>query len=200
MQHEISTRSLLDAIAAGEPDDDLRLDALLDEFRARAFGVLLLAVTLPCFIPLPVGIGAISGPLVSLVGLQLLILLPHPWVPKFIGRRGLKRAGIQRFRDRMAPWLQRLERLSRPRLEGLFARPGNAFSGLLLILLGVLLSLPIPFTNYPFGFLLLLFCFALIERDGVLMLIAWVFGIGACVASVMLSGEVVALIQRLLDG
>lgn len=196
--HEISTRQLLDAIAASGSGEDLRLNALLDEFRARAFGVLLLAVTLPCFIPLPIGMGAVSGPLVSLVGLQLLILLPHPWVPGFIGRRSVKRVSVQRFRDRVAPWLQRLERLSRPRLEALFSPTGNAFTGLLLLLLGVLLALPVPFTNYLFGFLLLLFCFALIERDGMLMLIAWALGLGACIASVLLSGEVVGLIQSLL--
>ena len=36
-------------------------------------------------------------------------------------------------------------------------------------MLGILLCLPIPLTNYPFGLILLAYSFALIERDGALM-------------------------------
>ena len=42
-----------------------------------------------------------------------------------------------------------------------------AVTGLLLVMLGLLLALPIPFTNYVFGVLMLLFVFSLLERDGV---------------------------------
>jgi hypothetical protein len=78
-------------------------------------------------------------------------------------------------------------------------RSTRAFSGLHLILLGFLLSLPIPFTNYPFGFILLCYAIALIERDGRLLITGWVLGIGAIVASALLSGEVVAFIDKLLN-
>jgi Uncharacterized ABC-type transport system, permease components len=198
MHHAISTRVLLDAVAAGRPSDTLRLDEILDDFRARSFGVLLLLATLPCFIPLPIGVGAVSGVLVFLLGLQLLLLLPHPWVPNFIGRRSMQREKLQHFRDRIDRWLGRLERLSRPRWGALFSRAGNVFTGLLLILIGVLLSLPVPFTNYLFGFLLLLFCFGLIERDGIIMLISWVLGVTASVATVLLSREVFQVLHGLL--
>ena len=90
------------------------------------------------------------------------------------------------------------ERLIRPRLEVLTDHTlANMFTGLLLILLGFLLSLPIPFTNYPFGLLLMAFALALIERDGALMLLLWLVGSGACVASALLSAEVIDVLQRL---
>jgi hypothetical protein len=50
---------------------------------------------------------------------------------------------------------------------------GNLVTGLLLLVLGGMLSLPIPLTNYPFGLLILGFAFALIERDGALLVILW---------------------------
>ena len=55
-------------------------------------------------------------------------------------------------------------------------RIAGMFTGLLLVLLGLLLALPIPFTNYLFGGLLLLFALALLERDGALMIVAWIAG------------------------
>ena len=69
----------------------------------------------------------------------------------------------------------------------------------LLVLLGLLLALPIPFTNYAFGVLMLLFVFALLERDGALMLVAWLAGAIAVVVFGILSGELVQALARMVD-
>jgi hypothetical protein len=93
----------------------------------------------------------------------------------------------------MAPWLARLEILVRPRMPALIAhRMSMVVTGVLLLLLGLLLSLPIPLTNYVFGGLLLLFAVALLEGDGLVMLIAWVAGTIAVVTFGVLSGSLAA--------
>ena len=175
--------------ASGEAaaDETLRLEELLTRFRQRAYGVLLIAVLLPAFLPLPIGAGAVSGPLTCLIGLQLLLGLPQPWLPGVLRRRGVARSGFTRFMDRIEPWLLRLETLCRPRWAALLSPLGNAVTGMLVLLLGVLLSLPIPLTNYPFGLLLVLFAIAMIERDGLLLLVAWTLGTGVVVGAALLS-------------
>jgi len=194
---ESSTSALLAEIASGGREDDVGIDELLQRVSKRAFGLLLFAVTLPAFLPLPVGVGAFVGPLVMLVGVQLLIGMRRPWVPAALRRRGVARASFRRFVERLNPWLQRLERLCAPRLEYLTAGlAGNIVTGALLIILGVLLTLPIPFTNYPFGLLIMLFAVALIERDGALLAIAWGLGGAAIAASLLLSKELIDLIGR----
>ena len=88
----------------------------------------------------------------------------------------------------------------RPRLTLLLDhRLATAFTGLLLLLLGVLLSLPIPFTNYVFGGIVLLYALALLERDGALMLAAWGVGIVALSTTGALSGGLVSLLQPWID-
>jgi hypothetical protein len=192
------TSELLDEVANGERTGDVHIDELLAHFRQRSFGGLLLIAIVPALLPVPFGVGAISGPLVSLIGLQLLLVRPHPWLPGFIRRRGLKRERFSRFTARLMPLLLRFERISGPRLEVLTTHfAASMFTGLLLILLGFLLALPIPLTNYPFGLLVLGFAFALIERDGALLLVAWTIGVAACIASVLMSREVIELLGRL---
>lgn len=188
---EISTRALLDTLAEGNGDaGPMTLGGVLDQFRARAFGIFLLLSVLPAFVPLPLGAGAVSGPLVSLAGLQMMVLMAHPWVPGFLSRRPLSREGVARFRDRTSGLLRRLEKISRPRNEKLIDHPGaRIFTGLLLVVLGFLLALPIPATNYPFGLILLAYAVALIERDGRLMLVAWALGIAQVVVMVVFSGH-----------
>ncbi|WP_119718668.1 exopolysaccharide biosynthesis protein [Cognatilysobacter tabacisoli] len=197
---EAGTRALLDGFATGDPDEILKLQDVLAGLGKRSFGMLLFVSTLPAFIPIPGVGGAIGGPLVVLIGLQLLVGMRKPWLPKMISQRGPHRRTMAKFRDRIAPWLSRLERVVRPRAAGLLDhRLASLFTGLQLLLLGLLLTLPIPFTNYVFGALLLVFAFALLERDGRLMGLAWIAGAVAIAVFGVLSGSLAAAATRWID-
>lgn len=197
---EAGTRALLDAFAVGDPDEVLQLGDVFAGLGKRSFGMLLFVSTLPAFIPIPGVGGAISGPLVILVGMQLMLGLRTPWLPRFIARHGPHRHAMVRFRDRLSPWLARLERVIRPRASAMLDyRPASVVTGGLLVLLGLLLSLPIPFTNFLFGALLLLFALALLERDGKLMVVAWVAGAVAVAVFGVLSGQLAAMAARWVD-
>lgn len=191
---------LLRAFAHGDPDQVLTLDGLLAGLGRSAFGMFLFVSILPGFIPIPGFGGAVSGPLVILIGLQLLVGLAQPWLPRFIGRRGPRRATMIRFCDRITPWLSRLEHIVRPRLQELTGhRLASMFTGLLLVLLGVLLALPIPFTNYLFAGLLLLFALALLERDGALLLVLWLVSAATIIGMGLLSEQLADLVAEWLQ-
>ena len=193
----LRTSTLLTLLGDDRGDPTISFAELLASFRQRAFGALLLTVLLPTFIPVPIGIGAVTGPIIALLGLQMLLTFSKPWLPKWLGRRRMHRASVARFGERFRPLLSRLEKICKPRLTRMTEHvSAHMFTGLQLVVLGFLLSLPIPLTNYPYGIVLLLYAVALIERDGVLLLVAWTLGIGAIIASAMLSGEVIALLSR----
>lgn len=192
-----SVSDLLSELAEQARHQPLRYSDLTERFGRRGFGVLLLLVTLPTFLPLPVG--AVTGPLCALIGLQMLLLQSHPWLPRRLRQLSLNGERLHLFMERRGHWLRRLERLARPRWPALTrAKPAQALSGLLIAANGLLLSLPIPFTNYPFGVLLLVFCLALLEHDGRLMLLAWLFGSATIVAFILLSRRVIELASGLL--
>lgn len=184
------TSELLAQIAANSKDDKITLGYLVDSIEQRAFGFLLIFVTLPCFIPAPIGVGAIFGPLAAFLGVQMLVGLEHPWLPQWLRRRGLSRETMTRFLTRLGRWLAKLERVVRPRWLGLTDQWGERFSGLVIMGLGIALALPIPFTNYPFGGALLLMSIALTERDGVLLAICWAAGLAIVGTVIGFSGAI----------
>lgn len=200
-RHRSGTRALLAALVIGAPDDTLKLSEILNGLGRSLFGMLLFLAILPAFLPLPGVAGGLSGPLVVLVGVQLLAGMRRPWLPGFIAERGPTRATMARFEQRIGPWLLRLERIFKPRLTALLDhRAATMFTGLLLVLLGILLVLPIPFTNYLFGVLLMLYVLALLERDGALMLVAWACGIVAIVVFGIVGGTLAAAATQWIDG
>ncbi len=198
-------RTVLAMFDQGDPGEHLPLHKILRDLQQSAFGVFLLIGILPSFIPIPGVGGAISGPLVVLIGIQLMLGLREPWVPGFIGRRGPRRATMHHFLGKISGPLQRLDRMLKPRMPAMLnPLPARISTGLLLVLVGILLSLPIPFTNYLFGFQLLLFALALIERDGALMLFNWVAGWVAVAFFGFSSGHLITyfteLFQRWVGG
>ena len=187
---------LLRSFAQGDPEEVLALDRLLYGLGRSAFGMFLFVSVLPGFVPIPGFAGVVSGPLVALIGLQLIVGLRKPWVPAFTGRRGPRRSTMARFCDRITPAMARLEHLVRPRLRALTrSRLANAYTGVLLICLGLLLALPLPMTNFVFAGTLLLFALALMERDGALMLVLWTLSTAGLVATGLLSEELARLIH-----
>ena len=195
---KVRTRALLDHYATGDADDLLRLGDLLTGLGRRAFGVLLLLAIPTALIP---GVaGVISSPIVILVGLQLMAIRRRVWLPRFLSQRGPHRHAIVRFRGWFGPWLARLERVLQPRFPLLLDRWwASAITGVLLLMLGILLWLPIPFTNAVFAGFLLLFALALLERDGALMAVAWLSAAAACIVTGMLSGTLAQLVWRWSD-
>lgn len=194
--HRTTTRVLRDAIEA-QSGDDITLDTLLVPLRARAFGVMLLVFAIPNFIPVPIGIGGVMGVLTVLLGLQMLFGLEHPLVPAWLRRKSMHRTRVERFLERTSRITGWLERWCRPRLEPLTRRPWSLLSGLALVILGVLLALPIPFTNYLFGVVLLAFSFALLERDGALLLAMWVTAAALLVLSFLFSSALLNLVHQM---
>jgi len=194
---EDKTAALLRAALMSTPGERITVEQLLDPLRRRAFGFLLLLLAIPNFIPVPLGIGGIMGVLVIALGFEMLIGLEHPWIPGFLRRRTMSREGLLRFLDRIAPMTQRLERICKPRMQRLTRRPFTFVSGAIMILIGILLALPIPFTNYVFGAMLIAFAFALVERDGVLLLAVWTTTVVVVIASATFSRALVDLFRDL---
>ena len=182
----VRTAELLRTALDSTSGDTITLGEFLDTIGERAFGFVILILALPNFIPVPIGVGGVMGVLVIFVGLQMLAGLEHPWLLKRLRSRGIARASVEKFVKRLTPVLRWLERICRPRFEKLTEHPGHRITGLLLVLVGVALALPIPFTNYVFGLLLVVYAVALIERDGIALVVAWIASVGVAIAMLSL--------------
>jgi hypothetical protein len=85
------------------------------------------------------------------------------------------------------PYLERAERLLRPRLTMLLSWTGERLIGIAILLLALILTLPIPFANWLPAFAIAIFGLAIVEKDGVAVLC----GLGVGVLSVIVAGTVV---------
>ncbi len=185
--------------ASGDPAEHMPLGQILNNLQQSAFGVFLFVAILPSFIPIP-GMGCGQRPTRG-PDRTADAVLPAPALAA--GFHCPTRAEARHHAPLPGPYRSPVAAAGQDAETSPAAvadtAAAHAFSGLLL-LLGLLLSLPIPFTNFLFGFQLLLFSLALLERDGALMLFNWIAALVAIAffgfSSGQLVGYTVELFQR----
>jgi hypothetical protein len=146
----------------------------------RALAALLFVFAVPNAIPSPPGLSTVLGIPLLFLSTQLL-LGRKAWLPEFIAKRSMARTDFEVLMGRVLPWLERAERLLRPRLSGLALPPMEYALGFICLMLAVILVLPIPLGNNPPAFAIALIALGILERDGF-----WVLA-GLCVTALSLT-------------
>ena len=162
---------LLDDLVEAFPGESVSVGELLDRLDSRANGVVLLVLALPMCIPNIPGISTIFGALMIAPALQLVLGSRTLWVPKRVRAWRVDCNALRRTFNAATPVLRRLEYLIKPRWSRLTRFPITILVGLQTLFMAFVLILPIPLGNWPPGMTVALTALALLQRDGVLMLL-----------------------------
>jgi len=168
--------STLERLFAGPREAVLTLDEFVAGLEGRSYAFMVAALDVPNCIP--TGIPLLS----TVTGVPMILLItqgylgrPVPRLPRFAGRRGLPRGKLQDFLARAHRHIERLERAIRPRREWWVTGRARRVLQFVWFALIVLLALPVPFDNLLPAWAILFFCLALIERDGAMAILGWIF-------------------------
>jgi hypothetical protein len=176
MRDSFELYDTLERLFRGDRRSVLPLSEFLAGLQGRSYAFAIAALNLLNCIP--TGIPWLS----TITGLPMIFLLAQffagrtvPSLPVFVGRRGLQRGKLQTFLERSRRFVRWLEDKVHVRHEwwvtGL-RRRALQFAWATNI---VILTLPIPFDNLLPAWAILFFCLALIEDDGVMAMLGWVF-------------------------
>lgn len=183
---------ILAELARDFPAERISLGDLLKVLGDRAFGVLMLILSLPNAI----GLGTIPG-LSTVVGLpqivvaiQMVIGMSRPWFPQWALQRSLAIGDFRLMAARAGPYLEKGERVLKPRLEVMVTPLAERILGAVCLGLAIIVSLPIPFGNQPPAVAIALISLGIVERDGLFVII----GLVASAIATAIASTVVAAI------
>ena len=164
--------SMLQDLAEAFPHERVSVGELLDRLEGRADGVLLLILALPMCIPNLPGISTIFGALMLAPAFQMMLGQRRMWLPERARRWTFPRASLNMTITRTVPTLRRLEVLIRPRLSFLTRWPTTSYIGIQTLIMAIILILPIWGANWPPGMTVAITALALLQRDGLLLLLS----------------------------
>lgn len=161
--------AMLRAMAQDGRGDRISVGELLTGLGDRALGALMFIFAIPNVLPTPPGTSSILGaPLVFLAA--QLAFGRSPWLPAVVAKRSMSRSDFASLVTRIGPWLERAEKLLRPRMAGLAAPPMEYLVGLVCLVLAIVLVLPIPLGNVLPALAISLLALGVLERDGLSVL------------------------------
>lgn len=184
----------------GEEDPSITLGQLFDRMEERAFGLLLLLLSLPCCLPFVYLLPQIVALPMLLLSGQLALGRSAPWLPAAIRDRSLSTNALHGVVTRAKRYLYWVEVIARPRLTFLSNRTGSRVIGLLMLIPTASILLPLPLTNTVPGMGVALTSVGLIERDGFLIIGGLLLGL-IWVGLLLLGGQalIAALFSLLLS-
>lgn len=179
-------------IAADEGRERVFLGELAEALGDQALGALMFVLAAPNLLPSPPGTSILVGPPLLFLSAQL-VAGRALRLPRRIASQSMSRDRFASWIGRMAPWLERAERLLRPRLGFAVRGPARVVVGALGVILAAILFLPIPLGNVLPALAICLMALGLVERDGL-----WVVaGAATALAAIGVVGAVLYALARL---
>jgi len=126
---------------------------------------------------MPPPIPLVCGLFLVFIALQIVLGRHRPWIPRRALAASVARERVDQAVARATPVLRELERFSRRRLSFLPASWELRGAGILLLIvsLGLVCAAPL-IGQIPMGISICLTGLALVERDGIIMAVAVLFG------------------------
>ena len=168
------------ALAGAEaalPDPVVSLRELLAALGEQGLLVFCGVLAAPFLLPVTVpGMSTVLGAPMLLIGFAVM-LSRVPWLPERLLNHSLSAPTVRAVLVKVRGWAERFEHLVRPRWLGLTGgRAVNAVNGALVIIAVLLLMAPIPLVplvNSIPALAVLLLCFGMAERDGLVIVIGY---------------------------
>ncbi|MDD9910444.1 MAG: exopolysaccharide biosynthesis protein [Ahrensia sp.] len=177
-------------------DAKISLGQLTDALQARAYGVILLLMALPCCLPFVYLLPQIVAFPMLFLTWQLASGRNTVWLPENLHKRQFRISLLAGTVSRARPWLKRFEFIAGPRLASLSEGIGLRIVGGLLMIPCASILVPLPLTNSVPGLGVSIAAIGLVERDGVLILLGLIIGL-VWVAALAIGGG--ALLTYLID-
>ena len=186
---ERSTSELLENVVVVYRSDTLSVGEIKNSLHERGFGVLLAIAALPLCLPVPVPPGYttfFSIPL-FIFSIQMIIGMQAPWLPRWIEKKKIKRTSLEKLVAKASPWLRKIEKRLQPRLTYISVHTWERIIGIFTFVFALSISLPIPLTNFPPGWGILIMSLGLLSKDGITILIGMIVGtIGVGITMIIL--------------
>lgn len=145
---------------------------IIDRARDAGFGFVIAFLTI-FSMPVP-GASVPFGIMIMFGALQMLVGRHRPWLPRWLRLRRVSTAVLDRVANRLSRWTACLEVAIRPRFLFMVRGPGWLLcaASIFVLALGLSLPLPIPWSNVFFAAPILIYAIALLESDGLLVMLA----------------------------
>ena len=183
-QHrKIVTTQIIEDVVNKSLSDRVRIGDIVGAMESSGFGLTMVIFAFAVVLPTPPPIPSLFAIPLLFFAMQMFIGYQSPKLPKFIAKISVKRRALELIVRKSSPYIDKVEKILRPRLQFMTYPLVERVIGGLIFILAIFISIPIPFSNFFPGAGVLLISFGLIGKDGVFV----IAGIGIGIIGIIIS-------------
>jgi hypothetical protein len=161
-------------------DSEVSIGWLMQQLGQRSFGLTFFVMAVIALLP---GASTIVGVLVAWPAIQMVLGHDVAALPRLIARRMVGVESLARIIGIVTPRLAWIERLIRPRWPLPF-ETARRLTGIVMLLLGLSMILPVPFGHVLPALAIMLLALAYLEEDGIAFLAAMIAALASLAITV----------------
>ena len=168
---------------AEENDEKVCFGDVLDKFGSRSFAPLMMLLALIELTPIGAipGVPSLLAALIALIAVQMVMGKKHIWVPKWIENRSVSSDKLGKSTEKVEGVADKMDTLAKGRLQSLTRGPALRIAGVAIVILCIAI---VPLEVVPWGstgpmLAIAMISLAIMVRDGLIMLLAWILAAGA---------------------
>ena len=169
MKNRDFKKDLTTLLEKSQRQSTISIKEILEVLSGKGRALILMFLSLPLCQPLQIpGLSTPFGLIIAFIGVRI-AFSKRIWLPKAVLLKTIPSATIQKISQKDLKLLTKIARLIHPRFRWLYGhRIMHICNGLLIVLLGIFLALPlpIPLTNLSAGWAIFLLSIGLLENDG----------------------------------
>ena len=182
--HPRPLSAVLSDLAQRGDADKVTMRCIREALADRSLATFLILSGLLNLLPFPPPSTLILGIPIIVVALQMIAGRKTVWLPDFFLNLSMNEKAFAKFSTKIVPWLQKLEKVVRPRFWPFPSAPAaERVVGIIGLVLGIFVFIPLPMTNWIPALAVAICGLALSERDGLWLVIGTVLG-GAMVVGI----------------
>lgn len=155
----------------------ITIGEFIEHISSRGFEVALLLFSLPAAFPAPaIGHATLLGPLIILFGVQLIVGRDSLWLPRWIYQKNVSVKFISFLKEKGIPFLRKVEERLGRRKKLVPQKALRIPIGLVVVVMGLIMTIPIPFTNTIPALMVFILSLGLITDNDLVVLFSLIVG------------------------
>nr|WP_249661122.1 exopolysaccharide biosynthesis protein [Variovorax sp. PCZ-1] len=164
------------------PEAGLSVGELVKQLGREGLLLLCVVLSLPFLLPVSIpGVSTVFGLLILFIGIAETLRIPI-WLPSKVAQYTLTRERLSDILKLGANWVQRLEKLARPRMAWLTSTSMARFNGAMLVFGAAMLMMPlaiIPFSNTLPALACIFLAVGMLSKDGLCIMLGCLFNLAS---------------------
>jgi hypothetical protein len=176
-REQVSTSGMLNDIREKHVVDNVNIGDLIASMNEGGFAFINMLSAIILMVPTPPPIAIVMAFVIMFFSYQMFVGRKSIWLPKYVTTKSIPRHILATAIEKTNIYLFKIEKLTHRRFLFMINEKMNRIAGVMMFILATVTLSPLLFANTIPGIGIVMICFGILNRDGLIVILGYIVGI-----------------------